>query len=136
MAALQIRMAASSFRRTGTNLYTRRSASHAVPVRVSRRRTSRRWRARSARCRRLAAPPRRKRPALRPQTASLPPRGPSTGTDDETTRNRLRMVKAVDEGMGEILHALERTGQLNNTVIIFTSDEGYFFGEHGLSIER
>jgi arylsulfatase A-like enzyme len=45
-------------------------------------------------------------------------------------------VKAVDEGMGQILHALERTGQLNNTVVIFTSDEGYFHGEHGLSIER
>ena len=35
-----------------------------------------------------------------------------------------------------MLSALERTGQLDNTVVIFTSDEGYFFGEHGLSFER
>ena len=46
------------------------------------------------------------------------------------------MLKAVDEGVGQIRKALERTGQLDNTVFVFTSDEGYFFGEHGLSIER
>ena len=46
------------------------------------------------------------------------------------------MLKAVDEGVGQMRAALERTGQLDNTVFVFTSDEGYFFGEHGLSIER
>jgi N-acetylglucosamine-6-sulfatase len=46
------------------------------------------------------------------------------------------MLKAVDEGVGQMQAALERTGQLDNTVFVFTSDEGYFFGEHGLSIER
>jgi len=76
------------------------------------------------------------KPALARQIGSMPPLGATTGTDDETIRNRLRMLKAVDEGIGEILHALERTGQLETTVVIFTSDEGYFFGEHGLSIER
>jgi len=76
------------------------------------------------------------KPALERKIDSLPALGPSTGTDDETIRNRLRMLKAVDEGMGEILNALQRTGQLDRTMVIFTSDEGYFFGEHGLSIER
>jgi N-acetylglucosamine-6-sulfatase len=76
------------------------------------------------------------KPALARKVGALPPLGPSTGTDDETIRNRLRMLKAVDEGMGELLQALERTGELDRTVVIFTSDEGYFFGEHGLSIER
>jgi N-acetylglucosamine-6-sulfatase len=83
----------------------------------------------------VGIPPKDK-PALARKVGELPPLGPSTGTDDETIRNRLRMLKAVDEGMGEILRALERTGQLDRTVVIFTSDEGYFFGEHGLSIER
>ena len=46
------------------------------------------------------------------------------------------MLKSVDEGVGQLRAALERTGQLDNTVFVFTSDEGYFFGEHGLSIER
>lgn len=76
------------------------------------------------------------KPALQRKIGGLPPLGAATGTDDETIRNRLRMVKAVDEGVGEILQALEKSGQLDNTVIIFTSDEGYFFGEHGLSYER
>ena len=46
------------------------------------------------------------------------------------------MLKAVDEGVGQMRAALERSGQMDNTVFVFTSDEGYFFGEHGLSIER
>jgi N-acetylglucosamine-6-sulfatase len=76
------------------------------------------------------------KPALLRKIGDLPPLGPATGTDDETIRNRARMLKAVDEGVGQMREALERTGQLDNTVFVFTSDEGYFFGEHGLSIER
>lgn len=39
------------------------------------------------------------------------------------------------DGSGSVPRC-ESTGQLDNTVFVFTSDEGYFFGEHGLSIER
>jgi N-acetylglucosamine-6-sulfatase len=66
----------------------------------------------------------------------LPPLGAKTGTDDETIRNRLRMLAAVDEAVGKIFKILQETHQLENTLIIFTSDEGYFYGEHGLSVER
>ena len=76
------------------------------------------------------------KPALLRKIGDLPPLGPGTGTGDETIRNRARMLKAVDEGVGQMREALERAGQLDNTVFVFTSDEGYFFGEHGLSIER
>ncbi len=76
------------------------------------------------------------KPALERKIGNLPPLGRATGTSDETIRNRARMLKSVDEGIGQLRAALERTGQLDNTVFIFTSDEGYFFGEHGLSIER
>ncbi len=76
------------------------------------------------------------KPSLLRKIGNLPPLGASTGTDDETIRNRARMLKAVDEGVGLMRAALERSGQLDNTVFVFTSDEGYFFGEHGLSIER
>ena len=72
---------------------------------------------------------------LRP-IGQLPPLGPETVTDDETIRNRLRILAAVDEGVGEILKTLEAQKQLDNTVVIFSSDEGYFYGEHGLSAER
>lgn len=76
------------------------------------------------------------KPALRRQIGNLPPLGPHTATDDETIRNRLRMLASVDDGVGELLKALEENGQLDNTLIVFTSDEGYFYGEHGLSEER
>jgi N-acetylglucosamine-6-sulfatase len=76
------------------------------------------------------------KPALERKIGNLPPLGPATGTDDETIRNRARMLKSVDEGIGLMRAALERTGQLDNTIFVFTSDEGDFWGEHGLSIER
>jgi N-acetylglucosamine-6-sulfatase len=43
---------------------------------------------------------------------------------------------AVEDGVGDILRALQETGQLDNTVIVFAGDNGYFYGEHGLSVER
>src|SRR5262249_13951463 len=56
--------------------------------------------------------------------------------DDETILNRLRMAKAVDESLGQILATLEQRGELDETAVIFTSDHGYFYGEHYLSHER
>jgi arylsulfatase A-like enzyme len=46
------------------------------------------------------------------------------------------MMAAVDEGVGQILDVLQRRGALDNTFIVFLSDNGYFFGEHGLGPER
>jgi N-acetylglucosamine-6-sulfatase len=76
------------------------------------------------------------KPALQRTIDGLPPLGPATGTTDEAIRNRLRVLMAVDDGVGQIFEALEQTGQLDNTLIVFTSDHGYFYGEHGLSVER
>ena len=76
------------------------------------------------------------KPALLRKIGNLPPLGPDTGTDDETIRNRLRLLAGVDEGVGRIFETLEKTRQLDNTVFVFTSDNGYFYGEHGLSEER
>lgn len=76
------------------------------------------------------------KPALMRPIAGLPPLGPGTATDDETIRDRLRVLAAADEGVGQILAALEAQGALADTLIVFTSDEGYFYGEHGLSAER
>lgn len=76
------------------------------------------------------------KPALQRKIAGLPPLGPETGTSDETIRDRLRMLAAIDEGVGQLLDALEQKGQLDNTVFVFASDHGYWYGEHGLSVER
>ena len=46
------------------------------------------------------------------------------------------MLTAVDEGIGRVLKTLEETRRLDNTVIVFTSDNGFFWGEHGLSDKR
>ena len=58
------------------------------------------------------------------------------GTSEDTIRARAEMMLAVDEGLGVLLETLARSGDLDETVVIFTSDNGFFFGEHGLSIER
>jgi arylsulfatase A-like enzyme len=76
------------------------------------------------------------KPALRRPVDGMPPLNRETGTDDETIRDRLRMLVAVDEGVQQLFAALEETGQLESTAIVFTSDHGYWNGEHGLSVER
>jgi arylsulfatase A-like enzyme len=55
---------------------------------------------------------------------------------DEVGLGRLRSLMAIEDGVGEILKALQETNQLENTVIVLASDNGYFYGEHGLSVER
>jgi arylsulfatase A-like enzyme len=57
------------------------------------------------------------------------------GTQEEV-RLRAAMMASVDEGVGMLLDTLERTGVLDDTLIVFVSDNGYFFGEHGLGPER
>ena len=58
------------------------------------------------------------------------------GTSEENIRRRAEMLLAVDEGLGELMAVLDERGELDNTFILFTSDNGYFYGEHGFSIER
>ncbi len=42
------------------------------------------------------------------------------------------LVEEIDDHVGEILKALEATGQLENTIIVYTSDHGDFVGAHGM----
>src|SRR5947209_14002952 len=75
-------------------------------------------------------------PALQQNIPGLEPLGPKTLIDDATILSRLRMAKAVDESLGQILQTLAGQGKLDDTIVIFTSDHGYFYGEHYLSHER
>ena len=77
-----------------------------------------------------------RKPALLREIPGLPPLGAATGTSDSDIRSRLEMLLAVDESLGRIVQTLDELGELDNTVIIFTSDHGYFYGEHGLDAER
>ena len=49
---------------------------------------------------------------------------------DLSYRSRIESLLAVDEAVGAIVDALRDTGRLNRTLIIFTSDNGFFHGEH------
>jgi N-acetylglucosamine-6-sulfatase len=76
------------------------------------------------------------KPALARRIAGLPPLSPATGTSDRDVRGRLEMLLGVDESLGRIVATLDLMNELDNTVIVFTSDHGYFYGEHGLDQER
>ena len=77
-----------------------------------------------------------RKPALQREIPGLPALGPATVTSDTDVRSRLEMLLGVDESLGRILRLLEELGQLENTVVILTGDNGYFYGEHGLNEER
>lgn len=47
-------------------------------------------------------------------------------------RRRGRSLLAVDEMVDELVGALRETGELEETYLLFTSDNGYLVGEHGL----
>lgn len=46
-------------------------------------------------------------------------------------KDYLRCVDAVDENVGRVLDYLDQTGLAENTVVIYTSDQGWYLGEHG-----
>jgi arylsulfatase A-like enzyme len=60
-----------------------------------------------------------------PATAGYPPlyQGPTVGAP-ATRRDYVRMLERADEGVGQILAALERRGLSRNTLVIFTNDNG------------
>ncbi|MBT9382305.1 sulfatase [Pseudooceanicola sp. CBS1P-1] len=43
----------------------------------------------------------------------------------------LRTVQSIDDGVGRMLDKLDELGLTENTLIIYTSDQGFFLGEHG-----
>ncbi len=43
----------------------------------------------------------------------------------------LGSIAAVDDGVGQVLDYLEESGLAENTIVIYTSDQGFYLGEHG-----
>jgi N-acetylglucosamine-6-sulfatase len=70
----------------------------------------------------------------KPAFQHQPPRAKDEdpGLKDKVVLNQLRCILAIDEGVGRLFKALEETGQLDNTLVIFTSDNGFLWGEHRL----
>jgi len=46
-------------------------------------------------------------------------------------KNYLRCVKGVDESVGRLLDYLDKNGLRDNTVVVYSSDQGFFLGDHG-----
>ena len=49
---------------------------------------------------------------------------------DALYRRRIQSLQAVDLGISELIDTLRATGQLDNTYIVFTSDNGFHLGQH------
>ncbi|MEM7626071.1 MAG: sulfatase-like hydrolase/transferase [Planctomycetota bacterium] len=61
--------------------------------------------------------------------------GLDAATDDDIRHVQatyLGMIEFVDEQVGRVLQALEQTGQHDNTLVVFCSDHGDFWGDRGL----
>jgi arylsulfatase A-like enzyme len=50
--------------------------------------------------------------------------------DTEVARQRAQSLWLVDRQVAKMMRVLKETGQLDNTYVLFTSDNGYFLGEH------
>ena len=48
----------------------------------------------------------------------------------------LATIQSVDDNVGRLLTFLDRTGLAKNTLVIYTSDQGFFLGDHGLFDKR
>lgn len=51
-------------------------------------------------------------------------------------RDYLACVVSVDENVGRLMDYLKKIGELDNTIIVYTSDQGFFLGEHGYFDKR
>ncbi len=52
---------------------------------------------------------------------------------ERNTKDYYRLISGIDREVGRILAGLETRGLASNTVVIFTSDNGYFLGDRGLA---
>ena len=89
----------------------------------------------------VAAPPADSlegKPALKrdPPPPARARAGANPAAHERIAKNQLRALMSIDEGVGRLLKVLSDTGQLDNTLVIFTSDNGFFWGEHGLGDKR
>ncbi|MGI9470283.1 MAG: sulfatase family protein [Rubripirellula sp.] len=76
--------------------------------------------------------------AYGPKNAAFEKASPSM-TEEEILRwkyqryakDYLRCVKSVDDGVGRVLDYLDESGLAENTIVIYSSDQGWYLGEHG-----
>jgi len=57
-------------------------------------------------------------------------------TYQKLVKDFMRSGAAIDDNIGKLLDYLEKTSLAENTVVIYTADQGYFLGEHGFFDKR
>ena len=50
---------------------------------------------------------------------------------DRYMKDYLATIQSVDDGVGEVLDYLDQEGLSDNTIVVYTSDQGFYLGEHG-----
>jgi arylsulfatase A-like enzyme len=93
----------------------------------------------------LAGPERERWLSTKPDTVIVPNgAGPDTLTGERLDswkyqrymQDYLAVVQGVDDSVGEILDLLDREGLSANTMIVYSSDQGFFLGDHGMYDKR
>ena len=69
--------------------------------------------------------------ALAKRIESLTPRKEASWKFQRYAKDYLRTAQGVDDSVGAILDELDRLGLAANTIVVYTSDQGWFLGEHG-----
>ncbi len=66
----------------------------------------------------------------------LPPADRKRRNLQALIKNYYRTLVAVDENVGRVLDYLDKSGLAGNTVVLYTSDNGFFLGDHGMFDKR
>lgn len=85
----------------------------------------------------MPQPPNYNEPGIDDKPQEVKDRPPLTAEDTLNIERRFRCTLeanyGVDRGIGEIMDTLKKNKELDDTVIIYTSDNGFFFGEHRIA---
>ncbi len=93
----------------------------------------------------LAAPELAKWLAIKPDAVAIVRDGKSVNLTGEALvrwkyqrymQDYLATVQSVDDSVGRVLALLDKAGLARNTMVIYTSDQGFFLGDHGLFDKR
>jgi len=74
--------------------------------------------------------------SVRAETANLSGEGKKRRAYQYFIKAYLRCVASIDENIGRVLDYLDESGLRDNTIVMYTSDQGVFLGEHGLFDKR
>lgn len=85
----------------------------------------------AARPTRFPRPP-RPEPPLTGHAFANPAHPPESFAARKVRAAYYALIEQIDDELGRILNALDRTGQRDNTLIVFMSDHGEMLGDHGL----